>query len=594
VETDAGEAELLAAVAREAADLLGAEEVAIIRRPEEGSGTCVPVGLGAGAWGAVCARARPESPLPPDTHHRLTEVARLVSVLLGGDVVAAGLRRVAREQGIANRLARRAAADVSTPEILAAIVDEISDALGVPEVTLGRYQPDGTVVVLASTGPAFPTGTIWRGEAEPGSALRAPIRIGGDVWGVLHVPVAGDESASPGAGERLEGLADLVSDVIANAQARDDLQRLAREQAALRAVATLIAEQAPPQAVFDAVAIEVSRVLDVARIDVSSYNSDGSATVLATTRDPSLGPIGTRWALDGPSALATILRTGAPARIDNLADMSGTIAALHRDLGYGTVAGAPIRIGGSVWGAVVAVAVGPEQPLPVGTEHRIADFTQLLASALASVQAWSDLAASRARIVVAADEERRRVVRDLHDGAQQSLVHTVVTLKLARRAIAEGRPDAAARVEAALEHAQTATQELSTLAHGILPAALTTGGLRAGVSELISRMPIPVSVEVPAERLPGSVEATAYFVVAEALTNVTKHAQAQHAAVRVAVDRRILRVEVGDDGVGGVRADGSGLLGLRDRLGALDGGIRFDDPADGGTLLTAWIPIPSR
>jgi signal transduction histidine kinase len=202
------------------------------------------------------------------------------------------------------------------------------------------------------------------------------------------------------------------------------------------------------------------------------------------------------------------------------------------------------------------------------------------------------LAASRARIVEATDEERRRVVRDLHDGAQQRLVHTVVTLKLARQALQNEEEDAPALLTEALHHAERATAELRELAHGILPAVLTQGGLRAGVDALASRVPVRVENGVSVGRLPAAVEATAYFVVAEALTNVAKHARAGRAAVTARVEDGTLRVQVRDDGVGGARPDGSGLLGLADRLAAHNGQFRVESPADGGTLVAADIPLP--
>jgi signal transduction histidine kinase len=195
-------------------------------------------------------------------------------------------------------------------------------------------------------------------------------------------------------------------------------------------------------------------------------------------------------------------------------------------------------------------------------------------------------------IVVTADEERRRVVRDLHDGAQQRLVHTVITLKLARRAL-EKRDDAAPLLEEALGQAQQANVELRELSHGILPAVLARGGLRAGVHALASRTPVPVEIDVSVGRLPAAVEATAYFVVAEGLTNVVKHSRAERAEVTADVRDGTLRVRVRDDGVGGAQPEGSGLLGLADRVAALDGRLRVDSPADGGTLVAADIPMPT-
>jgi signal transduction histidine kinase len=230
-------------------------------------------------------------------------------------------------------------------------------------------------------------------------------------------------------------------------------------------------------------------------------------------------------------------------------------------------------------------------PMPEGTEAWIEAFAELVATAIANIQARSDLAASRARIVAATDEERRRVVRDLHDGAQQRLVHTVITLKLALQALEGERQTAPGLITEALDQAERATVELRELAHGILPSVLTHGGLRAGVEALASRMPVAVENDVSVGRLPAAVEATAYFVVAEALTNVAKHARVKRAAVMARFEDGTLQIQVRDDGVGGARPDGSGLLGLRDRLAALDGRLRVESPLDGGTLIAADVPV---
>jgi PAS domain S-box-containing protein len=206
----------------------------------------------------------------------------------------------------------------------------------------------------------------------------------------------------------------------------------------------------------------------------------------------------------------------------------------------------------------------------------------------------AEVRASRARIVEAADEQRRRVIRDLHDGAQQRLVHTVVTLKLARRALKGEKEAAPALVTQALEHAQRATVELRELAHGILPAVLARGGLRAAVDALASRMPVPVDNGVAVGRLSAAVEATAYFVMAEALTNVAKHARARRAAVTARIEDGTLAVQVRDDGVGGARPNGSGLVGLADRLAALDGTLTVSSQPGDGTHIRAEIPLSTE
>jgi signal transduction histidine kinase len=203
-----------------------------------------------------------------------------------------------------------------------------------------------------------------------------------------------------------------------------------------------------------------------------------------------------------------------------------------------------------------------------------------------------EVRASRARVMEAADKERRRVVRDLHDGAQQRLVHTVVTLKLARGALEQTDSGAPTLVQEALEQAEQATAELRELAHGILPSALTRGGLRAGIEALTSRMHLPVGTALSVGRLPPAVESTAYFVVAEALTNIAKHSRATRAEISAFVEDGILQVQVRDDGVGGARRNGDGLVGLEDRVAVLNGTLDVESPRRAGTVITASIPVP--
>jgi signal transduction histidine kinase len=185
------------------------------------------------------------------------------------------------------------------------------------------------------------------------------------------------------------------------------------------------------------------------------------------------------------------------------------------------------------------------------------------------------------------------VVRDLHDGAQQRLVHAIVTLKLARRAMRANDKKAEELVGEALGHAEQDNVELRELAHGILPAVLTGGGLRAGVDAVVARLALPVEVRVPAGRFAKEVEASAYFIVAEALTNVVKHAHAARAEVTASVEGGMLRGEVRDDGVGGADPEGRGLVGLRERATALGGCLEVENPERGGTVVTARLPLRS-
>jgi signal transduction histidine kinase len=221
----------------------------------------------------------------------------------------------------------------------------------------------------------------------------------------------------------------------------------------------------------------------------------------------------------------------------------------------------------------------------------MAQFAQLLGTAIANADSRDQLIASRTRLLTAGDEARRRIVRDLHDGAQQRLVHTVITLELAQRAMRQGDEQAESLVAEAFEYAQHANKDLRELARGLLPTDLTRGGLRDAVDAVVERLVLPVTVDVAPERLPAEIEANAYFIVTEALTNIVKHAGAASAVVKAGVEDGALHLEVRDDGVGGADPEGHGLLGLRDRATALGGRLHVESPAGGGTLLAATLPL---
>jgi signal transduction histidine kinase len=284
-----------------------------------------------------------------------------------------------------------------------------------------------------------------------------------------------------------------------------------------------------------------------------------------------------------------VLQTGRSARLDDFSAATDAIGVAAREAGIKSAVGSPVIVEGDLWG--VMTATSSEGPLPPDTEARLASFTELVATAIANAESSEELAASRRRIVAASDAARRRVVRDLHDGAQQRLVHTIVTLKLAQRASRGEDGEAESLLSEALEQARQSNRELRELAHGILPAVLTRGGLRAGVDAVVARLDLPVRVDVPAERLPGEIEASAYFIVAEALTNVMKHSHAVRAEVTASIEDGMLRIEVRDDGAGGADPDGQGLVGMRDRVTTLAGRLQIESPAGGGTRVAATLPL---
>jgi PAS domain S-box-containing protein len=535
---------------------------------------------------------------------------------------------LAQERAALRRLTGVVTRGAELADVFAAIAREVAQVLGLTMVQIWRWEADGTGTVAGTwcaRPQPYPAGSNWafddpeiaalvqpiragRGVriqtfAEMGgatvdavrqfgfrSAAGAPIIVAGEVWGMI-AGTSDHESLPDHIEDRLAEFTELVATAISSSASREQLSRLADEQAALRRVATLVARQAPPAVVFGAVAEEVGGLLRVEDTTIFRYEDDWTATVVADRgeRDVPL-PIGSRMSLAGESATARVRRTGRPARVDDFSNATGPLAEYTREAGIGSTVGSPIVVDGALWGAMIA-ATRSGEPMPRATESHMGAFTELVATAISNMQARSDLAASRARIVAATDAERRRVVRDLHDGAQQRLVHTLITMKMTRDALKKNPEKARPLLDEAVRQGEQAVAELRELAHGILPNVLTRGGLRAAVNALASRMPVPVENGVTVGRLPNPIEATAYFVVAEALTNVAKHAGAQHAAVIARIEDDTVRVEVRDDGVGGARPDGSGFVGLADRLAVLDGRLRVECPADGGTHISAYIPL---
>jgi signal transduction histidine kinase len=375
---------------------------------------------------------------------------------------------------------------------------------------------------------------------------------------------------------------------------RDPLRLLADEQAALRRLAAAVAQDVPPAEILMAVAEEFGPLLGADHASVVRFDGDGAATVVAGPEQwiQELGGE-VRLELDDSLVSSIVARTGRFARADDWDYRSapGPVADYLRRVGNRSTAASPIIVEGRLWGTMVAST--QRELFPADIQQRMGNFTELVGIVIANAESRAELAASRARAMAAADEARRRIQRDLHDGAQQRLVNTVITLKLARRELGDGPAPVVELLDEALAHAQAASGELRELAHGILPVALSRGGLRAGIEDLVSGVRLPVSVDVAAQRLPVALEATAYFILAEALTNVVRHARATRAHVAALVDDGVLRLEVRDDGVGGARCGpSSGLLGIRDRAAALNGALRVDSPPGGGTVVAATLPIP--
>ena len=373
------------------------------------------------------------------------------------------------------------------------------------------------------------------------------------------------------------------------------LSALAGEQAALRRVATLVASGAPPRRVFEQVTEEVARLLGMPGASVMRYDGARTATVVGGWSDDGVLslPLGSTFDLDGDTVVARVLRSGGPQRVERYADAGGNLAATLQRSGYTAAVAAPVAVGGELWGALAA-GTRSDEPLRAGVEKRLCDFADLVAQALANADAHEQLAASRARIVEAGDAERRRLERNLHDGAQQRLVSLALDLRMIDATLEKDPPKARKILEGAQEQLAQGLDELRELARGIHPAVLTDRGLGPALEALVNRAPLPVELtELPDERLSGPVEAAAYYVVAEAVTNVAKYARASHVTVSVRRSNGSATVEVADDGIGGADASlGTGLRGLADRLEALDGRLEVDSPVERGTRISAEIPYP--
>jgi PAS domain S-box-containing protein len=446
-----------------------------------------------------------------------------------------------------------------------------------------------------SGGRLLGDGALATGRPESGLVARLRRPDGTDVW------VSTSSGPVLDAAGRPEGAVSTLSDITERREAEQRLvaseratRALAEEQAALRRIATLVAADAPPGSVFEQVTEEVARLLDTPSASLIRYETDARMTLVGAWREPGsdVNPVGSSFALDGDSVIARVLRTGQAQRIDDYERAEGTLADELRTLGYRSSVAAPVTVGGRLWGALIASTRRPEG-MAEGSERRLCDFADLVAQALSNADAYDKLAASRARVVEAGDAERRRLERNLHDGAQQLLVSLAVHLRLVEGRLGSDPELARQELVDARDQLGRALDELRELARGIHPAILTDGGLAPALSALATRAAVPVEIaEVPGERLPEPVEAAAYYLIAEAVTNVAKHAQASHVSVSVRrVDGRVL-VDVVDDGVGGADADaGSGLHGLADRVEALHGRLHIDSPRGGGTRIEAQIPV---
>jgi signal transduction histidine kinase len=527
------------------------------------------------------------------------------------------VRELVTEQSALRQVATLVARESAPDQLFAAVAEQVARVFAVPHVRLVRYEVEGSVVVGGfSEGDSepFPIGSRWaldspgviatvRRTGRPArvedyghmtgeiatvvrgagmrSTVASPIVVERRLWGAMVILTPRRERFPKNTEARLADFTELVASAIASAESRAALARLADEQAALRRVATMVAQGASPEDLCSAVSGEVDRLFGSGAAIVR-FEHGAPALVFVSTSTAFDIPIGTRWEFQEGMASAEVYRTGRSARVDSM-----EVAGRGRELGVVSSVATPIVVDGRLWGAVSLGST--DGLLPMDAEERLAKFTDLVATAIANAESKSELAASRRRIVAAGDEARRRIERDLHDGIQQRLI----ALTFRARAMARRPPDELPGLSAELaEGLKEASDELREVSRGIHPTILTEAGLGPALRALARRSNVPIDVDVKVDkRLPAPVEAAAYYIASEALTNVEKHAQASAVELIAAHDGGALAIEVRDDGIGGVNAGGgSGILGLTDRVEALGGTISIISPRHGGTTLSVSLP----
>jgi signal transduction histidine kinase len=368
-----------------------------------------------------------------------------------------------------------------------------------------------------------------------------------------------------------------------------DNRQIAEEQAALRMVATLVARGAPPIEVLTAVTGEAGRLLRADHATIGRYGPDATITVVASwSSTVAAFPAGTRWSIGGRNLHTMVFQTDRPARIDDHTQLSGPLVEAVREFGLRAAVGVPVSVEGRLWG--VMIVESRAEPLPATTEAQLAGFTELAGTAIANAEAREALTASRARIVAACDATRRRIERNLHDGAQQRLVSLALDLRAAEAAATGDLVPQLDRIAAGLDDV---LEDLREIARGLHPAILAEGGLPPALKTLARRSAVPVRLDIQVQgRLPDPVEIAAYYTVSEALTNAAKHARATAADIQVAVSDGVLRARVRDDGQGGADfSHGSGLVGLKDRAETLGGHLQLSSPPGAGTTLEISLPL---
>jgi signal transduction histidine kinase len=579
-------------------------------------------------WGAMTVASSRPAPLPAGTELRVADFTELVALAIANTEARNELERVAAEQAALGRVATLVAEAVPPGEIFAAVATEAAELFHVSLVRLYRYQAKGVAALVANAGelgrdpgqrltfppddPSVVASVQRTGQARrvddssqldiPGShvardlgitmAAGVPVIVSGSVWGALILAASHDRPPlPPDALVRLEKFTELVATAIANSAARTEIERLAQAQAALQRVATLVVQGAQTDEVFAAVAHEVAEVMHLPIAAVLRYGEDETMTVVAARSDrPHPLEPGTRHSFPPAGVASRVRHTGRPARSQDYEKREDAFGAKAREVGLRSLAAAPIIVNGAVWGLMVVASTAG--PIRDDAEDHLAEFTALLGSAIANTQSRAELSASRARVVAAADETRRRLERDLHDGIQQRLV----ALALKARTIESMAPRPAREIQGELsvlaDGLGTSLDELREISRGIHPAVLSEAGLGPALQALARRSAVPVELHLDlGPGLAEHVEVAAYYIASEALTNAAKHARASVVDLRVERTDGALTLSIRDDGIGGADpGNGSGIIGLKDRVDSLGGMISVSSPPGLGTSLNVRLP----
>jgi GAF domain-containing protein len=587
-----------------------------------------PIVVAGRVWGAMAVASTER--LPHDTEHRVAQFAELVSTAISNLESRARVEELAAEQAALRRVAELVARQAPADQVFGLVTEELNRLLDVATVATGRFEPDGTVTIMAVRGKAetaFPPGTSvpleggsaiervlrtgrpahiesYDGvggqlggtmrELGAGWAASGPIVVDGRLWGAMSVNSGAAGAYPAGTEQRVAQFAELVSTAISNIESRGRIERLAAEQSALRRVATMVAREYSPDDLFATLVQEIGVLLQVDAAAILRYEDDASATVMAGWSDGVIElPVGARFSLEGENLSSEVRRTGLAQRKSDYADAPGEIAAAVRELGLRSAVASPIVAEGASWGLILVLSGQPE-PLPPDTETRIAEFTRQAGLAVANAKSRADLAKSRARIVRAGDEARRRFERDLHDGAQQRIVSLGLELRATEANAPPELADLRGRLSRLAAGLNAVLDDLRELSRGLHPAVLSEDGLAPALGSLALRSAVPVDLRVDfeGERFEEAVEVAAYYVASEALANTAKHAHASRAEVRAGRQGEWLALSVSDDGEGGAeRSKGSGLTGLADRVEAIGGTLEIESPHGLGTVVRVRLPV---